>query len=343
MLRRIPASRPIIATGLAPRLRIRQFFDRLRFAHLDDVGRLTRRLLRLPSVTRELFFQTIDEPEERSKLTSLARDVRGRDGGPVLFLHGVQPRSGTNFVSSLLAQHPDIVADPMGIHELPLLMMLDDIGTLQRRFLMRCRANRAAFDRYDFVSVLANGIVAAAERQSVPGQRLLFRSPHAHMLQLFPVFFPDDLLIVLMRDGRDVITSTQSTWKSGPFGKTFRDLCLEWAYSAEAALDAVDQVGRHRCRLVRYEDAVGDPAGTFKMLCEFAKIEPGKVDPERLTSLPVKGSSEASRVGDHVSWTPIEKPRAFNPIGRWKTWTSRQHRLFWSIAGEMMMRAGYEA
>jgi protein-tyrosine sulfotransferase len=316
--------------------------DRLRFAHLDDLGRLTRRLLRQPSVARELFFQAIDDPAERTRLGRIAAAVRGADAAPAVFLHGVQPRSGTNYVSTLLDQHPDVVADPMGVHELPLLMMLDDVGALQRRFIMRCEANRAAFDRYDFVALIGNGLVAAAERSCVPGQRLVFRSPHCHMLSLFPVFFPNDLLIVLMRDGRDVIASTQATWRSGPFGKTFKDLCLEWTYSAQAALDAVDQVGRQRCRLIRYEDVVQDPQAHFDELCRFMQVDPALVERDRLAALPVKGSSEASVVGNQVSWQPIAKPERFNPIGRWRNWSARQQRTFWSIAGETMARAGYQ-
>ncbi len=339
----MPVSRPMTMASPTPKLRLSQLIDRLRFAHLDDFGRLTRRLLRLPSISRELFFETIDDPAERARLAHLATAVRGEPAGPAVFLHGVQPRSGTNYVSSLLDQHPDILADPIGIHELPLLMMLSDVGALQRRFLMRCVANRAVFDRYDFVAVLGNGLAAAAERMCPPGQRLLFRSPHTHMLPHFSLFFPNDLLIVLMRDGRDVIASTRATWRSGPFGKTFKDHCLEWAYSAEAALDAVEQVGPERSCLIRYEDVLSDPVRHFDQLCRFMQVDPDRVDHAQLANLPIKGSSEASKVGDGVTWQPIAKPERFNPVGRWKSWSERQQKTFWSIAGDVMLRAGYRS
>ena len=62
---------------------------------------------------------------------------------------------------------------------------------------------------------------------------------------------------------------------------------------------------------------------------------------DKLESLPLRGSSTVRGAKEKVHWDPVSRPKDFNPIGRWLSWSYLRRRQFKRIAGAELIRAGY--
>ena len=69
--------------------------------------------------------------------------------------------------------------------------------------------------------------------------------------------------------------------------------------------------------VIRFEDAVAQPEQTIEEICNKLGIGFDKYPVKEIHNLPVKGSSELKKDGK-MTWKAIEKPKKFNPVGRWK-------------------------
>lgn len=310
------------------------------FARLKQLPYLFRRAIGLAAIARSDFL-TASDPAEKARLNAIADAVRGAAHRPAVFVHGVLPRSGTNFVADALALHPDLLQNPGRLWEFPLLCTAEGAEALQREFLFMFPANAEVMGRRDMLAYLASGWMKALQESSGE-KRMLLKSPHMHAIGLFPEIFPRDVLILVLRDGRDVIRSSEGTFGGrGPMKKRFRTLAHEWREACEAIL-TFGPGGENACpqaTLVRYEDLVRDPEGTMRGLLLHAGLDPELYDFDALKRLPVRGSSTRAA---EAGWTPVEKTGDFDPLGRWKDWPVAKKARFKDIAGETLKRAGYE-
>ena len=72
---------------------------------------------------------------DRKEIERTIYAIRGEDYRPAIFIHGVLPRSGTNYLRDLFARHPDINAFPHHFAEFPLLSITDKVLQLQNDFV----------------------------------------------------------------------------------------------------------------------------------------------------------------------------------------------------------------
>lgn len=207
------------------------------------------------------------------------------------------------------------------------------------------KRNREVMGRYDLLAYLASGWLVALQ-QEAPERHLLLKSPHVQNLSLFRHVFPHDILLLCLRDGRDVIQSSLTTFRRWrPRSKGLAELAREWRYGTDAILtfEPGGENAYANAKVVRYEALVQDPQGTVRDLLKHAHLDPEVYDFAALARLPVRGSSSLQSDGDQ-RWQPHDKPEDFQPVGRWRdTWSSRQKRRFEAIAGATAIRAGYAA
>ena len=167
---------------------------------------------------------------------------------------------------------------------------------------------------------------------------MLLKVPSVHYLDRFYSAFPFEHLLVLIRDGRDVVQSTIRTWPQ----LKFSFVCRRWKRSAEMVL-ACDKRFSQRPKgywLARFEDAVCDPSSFVKEAYERFGLDKSQYPYESMHKLPVRGSSSALRQ-DGVVWDPVEKPKGFDPTGRWHGWSAAKKRTFKRIAGQALIDLGY--
>lgn len=268
-----------------------------------------------------------------------ARRARGLDRGPAILIHGIMPRSGTVYVGELLRLHPELHAYPYEIWELPLLQQTDHLLDLQAQFFEGYDHNAGKIGEHDFLPLFGAALIAYLHTGAAPGKRMLAKVPSVEHLMAFDAMFPHEHLLLLTRDGRDVVDSTLRTWPTLRFWMA----CLHWRRAAAMAL-AFQR--RHQDRtqgywFARFEDAVADPPGFVSTACERFGLDPHGFPFAAIADVKVIGSSKLS-AGAQVSWDDHRpKPARFSPIGYWQRWNASRKWLFKRIAGQALIDLGY--
>ena len=258
-----------------------------------------------------------------------------------IFIHGILPRSGTNFLWDLLLLHPHCSGPVEPVREDRFLEHSDHLvdfstsvqaswdpswGTFGDELPARLHAGLGA----GLLSFLHVG----------SGRRLVVKNPSVRHLDRFFDFFPNAHLLVLVRDGRSVTQSCMAT-----FGWSFERAAHAWADAADAIqkFRMTHSALADRWQLVRYEDIVEDLENSLRSILEFLDLDLNGYDMSAARNLPVRGSSVFFGPGrSSVSWDPVEKDDTFAPKERWRTWPAHWLDRFEWIAGDQLRAFGYE-
>lgn len=312
---------------------------------LRELAFLCARFLHLDYSRMGRFSEVEVSSEEVERLAQLHQFYWECVPVPATVIHGIAPRSGTNYVLDLMRAHPDVSFLPEALPEIPFLSIARDSMALQEQFLQRYDGNQRSMGTLDFLSHITHGSMLWPHSKK-GSKSALFKVPHVHHLNLFPVIHPSYRIIICVRDGRDVVASSCKTWAWRGVGRrSFKDYTREWARSARIIQDAIKKFDAQGFpyRLVRYEDAFLRPLETARSLVGFMGLDPDKLDESHYEKMRVRGSSEGSEKG-RVDWKHdnIVRDTSFKPIGRWHSWTDRRKRLFCKIAGQELTMFGYE-
>ena len=266
-----------------------------------------------------------------------ARSIRGLGHPPAIMIHGMTARTGTNYVYFLLQLHPDVVACKPA-HEFFLLQHASDVQCLQARFDRTHPTVKSCMQAEgDMLPLLGSSVVNYLYSFVPEGKRLLLKSPNVLFLNYFRAMFPEEQLLVLLRDGRDVVSSYRNSFPN----TRFADVCKIWDASAKV-VQAFDRLHANTFpyRQVRYEDATRSPEQFVRSVCEALGLNADRYPYEKIDQVPVLGSSEV-RVEGKWKWQEVKKPTGFDPIGRWKSWTVEEKAAFKAAAGESLRALGY--
>ena len=259
----------------------------------------------------------------------------------VIFVRGVTPRSGTNYLRDLLVLHPACRKARAPIWEDFAL----DAAVLLEEYVRRLAAKWPkgwavpAEVGSDVLRALGDSLIVSLIGDD-PDATVVAKTPSVTGLDSFPRLFPDDRLVLLVRDGRDVVVSLERS-----FGWSFEHALREWTRGAESIIrfrDANKAQEGTRWQLVRYEDVLSDVASSIAALVSFTGLAEGLLDVEEARRLPVRGSSTFGSTEGGVHWRPTEQDATFNPVRRWGDWDLQRHARFNWVAGEAMQELGYE-
>lgn len=279
-----------------------------------------------------------------------------------IFILGVMPRSGTNFVYNLLCLHAH--CEGVGVRDMPEDSLLYNADLLARYVSnvssFWCRHGLRGKDdpdrqksnlalKEELFGSLGSGLLSYLNHlNEKTGERpLVTKTPFVRNLKYFYQLFPTARLIILMRDGRAV---TESNHKS--FGMSYEVGMHRWAAAAQEIID-FDKAYRcsdHQYLIVKYEDVLDDLGAEMKRILDFLELDPEAYDFETALNLPVFGSSEefakarAANVADpgEEGWKVIKKGKRFDPKSRWSKWSPSLHQRFQWIAASCMDSLGYD-
>jgi len=257
-----------------------------------------------------------------------------------IFILGIMPRSGTNYLWDLLRLHPACAPAREPIREDFFIEESDDLLAFTRHVAERWDPMWGVVDdelMRRFRESLGDGLISFlwVDRD----RRLVAKTPSIRHIDRFFTFLPRARLLVLVRDGRSVVQSCMST-----FGWEFDRAAREWAAAADAIRRFVEtpRPSTERHMLVRYEDLIGDLRRTLTAVLRFVELDEDDFDFGAAADLPVRGSSSYFGTGrDSVHWDPVPAGPDFDPRERWRTWTPEMHERFDWIAGKPSRYLGY--
>lgn len=258
-----------------------------------------------------------------------------------IFIHGILPRSGTNFLCDLLLLHPDCARGQEPVREDLFLDHSDHLAAFAEEV-------RAAWDPIwgSFGADLPDRLYAGIGAGLVSflwtdrDRRLVTKSPSVRHLDRFFRFYPWARLLVLVRDGRSVVQSGMDT-----FGWDFDRGCRAWSAAADEIrrFERTERARADRWRIVRYEDLLDGTEEQLRSIFEFLQLDAARYDFDAARRLPVRGSSAFGREGRRVHWALVEKDASFAPKERWRSWSAGQFERFEWLAGDALRHFGYEA
>jgi Sulfotransferase family len=280
-----------------------------------------------------------------------------------IFILGIAPRSGTNYLHDLIRMHPacepqsSVLEEDFLVANAPLLHRYAQ--GVSRFWKRKWGAGELEQEKHLLCAKIGEGLVSFLYAQldrrkasSLPASppalrpRLVTKTPHVTNLELFFELFPSAPLLILVRDGRSVVESTVKTF-SRPYGYAAR----EWASSAREILEFQRRHLQPNYLIVRYEDVYQNVESELRRIFSFLGLDPEVYDYSAAANAPVRGScavrAETPKarkdfwVADGVHWNPTPKPADFNPLVRWHDWSRAKHERFNWIAGQYMPAFGY--
>lgn len=256
-----------------------------------------------------------------------------------IFVLGITPRSGTNFLHRLLCQHPDVGSFTQTAAKEDFLV--HHAHHLQE-YIQKVAWQWAHWgDESDLAASLTKSLGKGIQHflaSHVEKRFIALKTPSVRGIGRFFDLFPKAYLIVIVRDGRSVVASGMSG-----FDWDFEAATRHWAKAARTILQFREQslYPSERCRIVRYEDLNENTLEEYGSLLDFLGLQSDALDVEDAIDLPIYGSSFASKSKGRVSWQPVEKTRDFSSSQRWETWDEKRHERFNWLAGEELEALGY--
>ena len=256
-----------------------------------------------------------------------------------MFILGILPRSGTNFLYNLLMLHPDC-APPDPVWEDFLLRHSDLLLEYAQKVAAEWDPNWGVDrqTRVDLEQAIGGGLERFLQARCASRQ-VVTKTPRVDKLDQFFRLFPRARLLILIRDGRAVIESGVRSfgWR--------RESALHAVAESAALINRflADHAERQaQFRLVRYEDLWLDTEAQVRGLLEFLDLEPGPYDFEQARNLPVRGSSDLAREdSEALHWDPVQRPADFDPLSRFASWGNSRHFRYNHVAGRAMETLGY--
>jgi hypothetical protein len=268
--------------------------------------------------------------------------MSSNDSSAPIFILGITPRCGTNLLFNLLRLHPDCgVPEPIWEDYLlePTHLLLQYVRRVHNWWESAKEpwVTKGGLEG-ELCNCLGQGLLSFLQSR-VGTKRLLTKTPNVSNLDQFFAFFPEAYLLILVRDGRDVVESGVQS-----FGWDRDGFTRGWAHAAQTILE-FDQAHRERglrYMIVRYEDLHLDLDNELRQILAFLDLDSVAYDFEAAHELPVYGSSTLGATEDWVHWKPMSRTAGFNPIGKWSDWSKSRHERFNWLAGKYLVAFGYK-
>lgn len=285
-----------------------------------------------------------DRPQRAFSGSEEQNAEEGYQAPSPVFILSPAPRSGSDFLAQILQIHPPFQQPTLLSEDYALVysqLLEQYVNQTAMRWPKDIRDNEEY--RRNLLRHLGEGILSFLYEHIERDRRLLCKTPRAHNIDKFFLLFPEAKLFVLIRDGRDVVESAARTWPNRIFA--FARSTRTWAQGARYVLDFMhgpySDMRERSWELVTYESLVDLPQVALRDIFGFLDIDADTFDMAQVERLPLRGSSVHRGGKGEVHWVPVERPKDFRPIGRWKSWDFIRKMTFKIIAGRELVRLGF--
>lgn len=255
-----------------------------------------------------------------------------------VFIIGINPRSGTNYLYQILALHPDCVQSKHYGEDFIIY------GIEKYLEFYKIVTNKWAQDwnndTSEFKKSLEFGLLNYLDPGGSDAKYVITKTPHPDNSELFLEAFSEGYMIIITRKGQDLVQSFIKT-----FNSRFDDATRGWTRGAECIHKVITNkklMDSGRVITIKYEDLYQNNEETMIKLLNFLKLDITKYDFQKSKNFDVIGSSTFKGTSEKATWTPIPKNESFNPLGRFKHWSKFRHYRFNFMAGKLSTELGYE-
>ncbi|MBL7914788.1 MAG: sulfotransferase [Bacteroidia bacterium] len=257
-----------------------------------------------------------------------------------IFIVGINPRSGTNYLYQLIALHPDCVHSRHYGEDFFLFASdkyLEFYDVVTKHWSPDWKNDNEVFRRALELGLLnylnpGNGPAAA--------KYMVTKTPSAINSKNYLEMFSEGYMIVITRKGQDLVESFMKT-----FSSRFEDAVRGWKRGAAAIHDVMNDpklMKSGRVLVIKYEDLYQKNTEVMTQILDFLKLDKSKFDFDKSANFDVIGSSTFKGNSEKVTWDPIPKTKTFNPLGRFSHWSRFRHYRYNWMAGKYSKEFGYE-
>ncbi len=284
-------------------------------------------------------------------------------------LHGARVRSGSNYLGAIMGCNPHVQSVPPGktMYEFPLIRDLGEWEGAFAAFRNGYKGKKEDFDFGRFSPHLGDAWREyLIETFSLQPGHIFIKWSSVHNIDKFFDVFPDSKLILLVRDGRDNVASSVKATLATRHHKTlvekvrtrlshllmrdFRSAAGDWSAAVRKIVEFDEEFKKSplasRYLLLRYEDVFQRPREMGARIFDFMGVPYDAAVLDAVENADVVGSSFFSARGQEdankPNWRATPRTEAFQPLGRWKKWSSSQKKIFDGIAGKQLFAMGYE-
>ncbi len=260
----------------------------------------------------------------------------------ICYLLGIMPRSGTNFLENQLILHPECIS-PGPVWEDFFISSLPRLDRYLRYFDRRWDQVWFENSNENYKDKLAKHLGEGFNElliSQLPSKKkvkyLVTKTPTSKGIGYFRTYFPNEKLIIIIRDGRSLVESGMKS-----FFWNFEKAVFDWKKNAK-------EIRRHlegnnkKSLLVSFENLSNSPSDEMHKVLNYLELDLDKIELELQVNLPVSGSSELKGDKGEIHWKGIKKDLNFNPTERHNKWSRFKKKVFWYIAGAEMEFFGYE-
>lgn len=278
-------------------------------------------------------------------------DDAPQTSAPPIIVCAPMPRSGTTYCKHLINIHPQVYRGDL--REDYLLINAENISSYVDSLY-------EVWDSMDDNDRLVDGKAHPDSLMSAIGStllrhiglretsdRMVLKTPRLYDLEVALRLFPGCQIVILVRDPRSIISSYLRAQKGWGLDRSFEEIATQWAsamrYLSEMLADNQEAVKSNQLILLRYEKLVSDTEAEYRKLLEKLGLSFAKECAAEMRNPTVRGSSFLPLTQEgRVDFTGRSMPENFDPMERWKDWTTERHARFNRICGSLMKKWGYE-
>ena len=247
-----------------------------------------------------------------------------------IFIIGISPRSGTNYLYNLLNLHPRI--SPSKINGEGFLVYYSDLLDNYTSALARRWHDNWENDPKLIQEAIGKGLT---DSLGTDNDYNTIKTPLTTNLDNLKKFFPDSKVILLMRDGKNVVASHEKTFKKG--------ISIPSNIYSIGGETILNHINDQQFYCLKYEDLNDDPENQLESIFAYLDLSYSDVDQNEIGKLGIVGSSTFGRSGDQVDWNQtFPKTKNFNPNNRSANWSNYKRQRFDWIAGDINEKLGYK-
>lgn len=260
-----------------------------------------------------------------------------KDKAKPIFIMGIAGRSGTHYLRQLLNKHPDIsnsvlMREDHFVSELNLLeKYVKRVSYYWRR---KDDEHEANIIRKYKIGLGSNAVSDFAKEAGK--HYFLLNTPETRNLDLFPEYYPNQKIIIIIRNAKDL---TESGVRSKFW--SYEEALEIWRVSARRIIKATKNKDFNPY-IIKYEDLYSHTKDRLSELLEYLELSKEKYPFEAINKLKIQGSSDAKAEKNTWEYKNIEKSENFDPLNRSAGWSRYRLWRYDYKCGRPARQLGYE-